>query len=88
VPAPSIVFSFILATLYGTSFHFLAGGDARRLALFLLAGWMGFALGQILGEVFQIDVANIGSLHFSTATFGAYIALFVVMILTRRQPTR
>ena len=33
MPGPSIVFSFILATLYGAAFHLVSGGDARRLAL-------------------------------------------------------
>ena len=84
MPAPSFVFGFLLATLYGSSFHFLLGGDARRLALFLLAGWIGFALGQIIGDLLQLDTGNIGALHFAMATVGAYLGLFIVMLLTRR----
>jgi uncharacterized membrane protein YeaQ/YmgE (transglycosylase-associated protein family) len=88
MPAPAVIFGFLLATLFGASFHFLLGGDARRLALFLLAGWIGFALGQIAGDLFQIDFASVGILNFCPATSGAYIALAVVMILTRtgKQP--
>jgi len=88
LPAPSVVFGFVLATLYSTSFHFLLGGDARRLALFILAGWIGFALGQILGDLMNLDFAGIGPLNFCPATSGAYLALLVVLVLTRRNPLR
>ncbi|MCL4875397.1 MAG: hypothetical protein KJ064_02000 [Anaerolineae bacterium] len=84
MPGPSLVFGFMLATFYGSTFHFILGGDARRLALFLLAGWLGFALGQIVGEILQINAINIGPLHFFTATIGALIGLFTVTVLTNR----
>lgn len=83
MPSPSIVFSFIVATLYGSSFHLLAGGDARRLALFLLAGWIGFALGQIIGEVLTVSIVAVGAVHFFTASVGAYLALLMVWFMTR-----
>jgi uncharacterized membrane protein YeaQ/YmgE (transglycosylase-associated protein family) len=82
-----MVFSFILATLYGSAFHVISGGDARRLALFLLAGWVGFAVGHGFGEAFTITLLDIGPLHILPATVGAWIALALARILTR-QPTR
>ena len=48
LPGPTATFGFILATLYGAGFHFVVGGDVRRLALFLLSAWVGFGLGQLL----------------------------------------
>jgi hypothetical protein len=86
MPGPSIVFSFILATLYGASFHMVSGGDARRLALFLLAAWLGFALGHSLGEVVGISFLDIGPLHMLPATIGAWLALVVASLLTRQPP--
>lgn len=86
MPSPSIVFSFMLATLCGSLFHVFAGGDARRLALFLLAGWVGFTLGQIVGELVEITVITIGPLNVVTALTGAVIALLTVWLLTRRKP--
>lgn len=85
MPGPSLTFSFILATLLGAGFHLLFGGDARRLALFLLAGWMGFALGQTLGVLFEIDVLKIGPLRAFSATAGALTALLVAQVLTAGQ---
>ena len=85
--SPSFVFSFILATLYGAAFHLVSGGDARRLALFLLAAWLGFGMGHVLGEVFNVVLLDVGPLHILSATIGAWLALVVARILTR-QPAR
>ena len=87
MPGPSIVFSFILATLYGAAFHLVSGGDARRLALFLLAAWLGFGLGQAFGEMVGVTLMDIGSLHMLPATVGAWLALVVARLLTR-QPSK
>ncbi len=87
MPSPSVVFSFIVATLYGASFHLVSGGDARRLALFLLAAWLGFGLGHVFGDVLDITFLDVGPLHMLTATIGAWLALVVARVLTR-QPER
>ncbi|MFO7320166.1 MAG: hypothetical protein DIU68_000420 [Chloroflexota bacterium] len=88
MPGPTLTFAFIVATLYGALFHLIVGGDARRLALFLLAGWLGFAVGHMLGVTLQIDILNIGALRVFSATIGALIALIVAAALTARQPRR
>jgi uncharacterized membrane protein YeaQ/YmgE (transglycosylase-associated protein family) len=90
LPNPTTTFGFILATLFGATFHLVMGGDARRLALFLLAGWVGFGLGHVLGAVFGINILNIGTLHIFTASIGAVIALFAARLLTsnRSRSTR
>lgn len=88
MPGPTLMFAFIVATLYGALFHLLIGGDARRLALFLLAGWLGFAVGHILGVTLQIDILNIGALRVLAASFGALVALIAASALTARRPRR
>ncbi len=82
MPGPNTTLAFILATLYGATFHLIMGGDARRLALFLLSGWVGFVLGHLLGAVFEINILNIGTLRIVSASLGAMIALFVAHVLT------
>ena len=79
---PTTIFGFILATLFGAAFHIFVGGDARRLALFLLAGWVGFGLGHLVGVIFSINVFNIGTLHIATAVLGAVMALVSAHVLT------
>jgi hypothetical protein len=88
MPSPSVVFSFILATLYGAAFHLVSGGDARRLALFLLAAWLGFGLGHSFGEMVSMSFMDIGPLHMLPATVGAWLALVVARLLTRQPPRR
>ena|SRR5579871_1942580 len=83
MPGPSITFGFILATLYGAVFHLILGGDIRRLALYLLASWLGFVLGHIFGSIFGLDIFNIGALHTFSATLGALLALVSARLLTR-----
>ncbi len=82
MPSPSITLGFILATLYGAAFHLVVGGNARRLAFFLLAGWLGFVLGQVFGVVFAVQVLDMGALHLLSATFGSVLALFMARVLT------
>ena len=84
MPSPSLVFSFILATLFGSTFHFIAGGDARRLAMLLMSSWMGFALGQIAGELLNLEIASIGPLNLIPASIGAFLALLLTWFFTRR----
>jgi uncharacterized membrane protein YeaQ/YmgE (transglycosylase-associated protein family) len=82
VPAPTLTFAFILATVLGALFHLIMGGDARRLALFLLAGWIGFGLGHLIGTALGINLFNVGTLRLVSATLGAIIALVAAAFFT------
>lgn len=88
MPGPSTTFGFIIATLLGASFHLIFGGDARRLALFLLSGWLGFGLGHMLGVLFEIDFFNVGSLRMMSAVLGALTTLMVARMMTSNRTRR
>jgi hypothetical protein len=88
LPGPTVVFGFMLATLLGAAFHLVFGGDARRLALFLLAGWAGFGIGHVAGVLFGINLLNIGTLRVVSATFGAVLALGTTSMLTPKRPRK
>lgn len=88
MPTPTATLGFILATLSGAIFHLIMGGDARRLALFLLAAWIGFGLGHILGVILEINILNIGTLRLGAAVFGAALALVVAHFLTAKPTSR
>jgi len=79
---PILTFGFILATLFGAGFHLLFGGGARRLALFLVVSWLGFALGHIIGILFDVNLFNIGSIRFFSAAICTAIFLFFAHIIT------
>lgn len=73
-----------MATLYGAIFHLIRGGDVRRLAIYMLAGWIGFLLGQMVGMMTEFPFFNIGPIHMVTATLGALIALFFTQFIMSR----
>jgi hypothetical protein len=72
---PTLLLAFTLSTLYGAGFHLWQGGGARRLALYLTAGWLGFALGHLLGEWLGLTWLRVGALNALAATVGSAIAL-------------
>ena len=73
--ASGLVLGFLLATAYGAGFHILLGGPARRILLYVLAAWLGFAIGHLLGGWFNINLFKLGALHLFSASLGAWIAL-------------
>lgn len=82
LPTPTFVFALIVATLLGTLAHFIFGGDARRLVLFLIVAWVGFALGHVLGVAFRIDILNVGTLRLFAALLGGSMLLAFTILLT------
>ena len=73
--------AFALATLYGAGFHVWQGGSARRLALYLLAGWLGFTIGHFAGDALGIHLLKVGALNAFAATIGSLIALAAARLL-------
>ncbi|MCS6909513.1 MAG: hypothetical protein NZM11_02945 [Anaerolineales bacterium] len=84
---PTLLFAFILSTLYGAGFHLWQGGDARRLLLYLLAGWLGFVLGHLIGDLLGIRLLAVGALNTFTATLGSAVALFAARLLALNETT-
>jgi hypothetical protein len=73
----TLLLAVAVATIYGAAFHVWQGGGARRLALYLLAGWLGFTLGHLLGNLLGLHLVMIGELNIFTATLGSALALFL-----------
>lgn len=88
MPGPNFVFSLIIATLLGAAFHLIAGGNARRLVLFLVSAWVGFTLGQIAGDAFEISLFRIGDLRIVPATIGALFMILLAYVFTSGRTTR
>jgi hypothetical protein len=82
MPTPAVILGFILATLYGAVFHLIMGGELRRMAFFLLASWLGFALGQLFGTLGGFKLLSIGQINTFSATLGAWLALLAAHFLT------
>jgi len=84
--AAGLVLGFILATAYGAGFHFIKGGPARRIILYIVAAWVGFALGQFAGDWLNIEILRLGAVHLLTASVGAWLALFATQWLVIVEP--
>lgn len=82
--ASGLVLGFLLATAYGAAFHFIVGGQPRRIILYVLASWVGFALGHFIGDLIGIDVLQLGAVHLFTASLGSWLALILSWLLSDR----
>jgi uncharacterized membrane protein YeaQ/YmgE (transglycosylase-associated protein family) len=74
---PTLLLGLILSTLYGALFHLWRGGSAGRLLLYLLLAWIGFWLGQLIGNLFNVSFDMLGQLHLLFATLGSLIFLAI-----------
>ena len=77
IAASGFVLGFLLATAYGAAFHFIVGGPARQILLYILASWIGFATGHFLGDFINLELFKLGALHLFSASLGAWAALIV-----------
>ena len=56
--AAGLVLGFLLASIYGGVFHLIFGGPIRRILVYLFAAWVGFFVGQFIGDFFNFDQAR------------------------------
>jgi hypothetical protein len=83
--AAPLILGFLLATAYGAAFHVILGGPARRILLYLLAAWLGFTIGHILGEWLNLRLLALGVVNLFSASLGAWIALLLSWWLAGQQ---
>ncbi len=57
---PAIVFSFFLASIFGSLMHIWRNGGLFRLVLYLVLSWIGFFAGHIIAQVFSINFFKFG----------------------------
>jgi len=84
MPNPVFVFAFVIATMYGLGFHVILGGDARRMVLFVVTSWVGFLLGQYIGDYLEVNVLKIGVIHLLPASITAVGLLIFAHALTAK----
>jgi hypothetical protein len=82
ISASGLFLGFLLATAYGAAFHFIMGGPAKRILLYVLASWIGFAIGHFIGDLINLELFKLGVLHLFSASLGAWIALIASWWIT------
>ena len=83
--SPSFALSFLIATLVGAVGHLITGGPVRKLILFILASWVGFAIGQAFGEIMDIQAMRIGAVNVMAGTLGSVTGVITAAILALRR---
>jgi uncharacterized membrane protein YeaQ/YmgE (transglycosylase-associated protein family) len=74
---PTIFLGLVLSTLYGALFHLWRGGNAGRLLLYLLLAWIGFWVGQLIGNFLGVTFDTLGQLHLFFSILGSVVFLAV-----------
>jgi hypothetical protein len=73
--SPPLILSLIIASAYAAIFNLWQGGSARDLLIYLVACWLGFAIGELAGDFLGLDVLMIGQIHVMEGTIGALLLL-------------
>jgi hypothetical protein len=74
---PYLLLSFLIGAIYGALFHLWRGEKPRDLAIFFLAGVIGFGVGQALGNLIGLNMVLIGPIHLVEATLISWVGLFL-----------
>jgi hypothetical protein len=72
---PAIVFSFFVASIFGSLMHIWRNGGLFRLVLYLVLSWIGFFAGHILGQLLSINFLNLGTIHLGMGILGSLVLL-------------
>ncbi len=83
--ASGLVLGFLLATIYGAGFHLIFGGPVKRILVYLAAAWLGFFIGQFLGDFFNFEFLKLGKIHLVSATLGAWALLLIAWWLVGQE---
>jgi hypothetical protein len=74
--SPSLFLAGLLSSAYASLFHIWKGRSLADLLLYLVAAWLGFGLGQLVGEAHGLRLFMIGPVHVVEGTLLAWLLLF------------
>lgn len=79
--SPTMALGAVISTAFAALFHIWQKGDILALRRYLLAAWLGFAAGHLLGDIVGIHWLQLGQLNVVSGTIGAALALLVAKSL-------
>ncbi len=80
---PAILFSLLIALLYGALYHLVRDGGFWRLILYFILSILGFALGHLIGLWRGWVWIPLGTINLGVSTVGAFVVLLLGDWLTR-----
>jgi len=75
--SPPFVLSAVVSTALAALFNLWQGGNTRDLTLYLVAGWLGFAIGELVGDWIGLDLLMIGEVHVAESCLTCGLLLFL-----------
>ena len=84
---PALLLSLLLASGYGLAFYLWRGQGLRDILFFWLAAAVGFASGQVVGELWGFVPWTIGQVHVIEATLVALLFLGIAQWLRQDRKT-
>jgi hypothetical protein len=85
---PAILFSLLIALLYGALYHLVRDGGFWRLILFCFLSVFGFALGTLVGMWRGWVWIPLGTINLGVSTIGSFLILLLGDWLTRFETNR
>lgn len=83
---PGLVLSLLLASAYAAAFHLWQGRRWRDLLFFWLAAIIGFASGQLTGQMLALVPWTIGQVRIVEGTLVAFLFLGVARWIMSEKP--
>jgi hypothetical protein len=84
--ASGLVLGFLMSTIYGAAFHLIIGGPPRKLLLYVVVSWLGFAIGHFVGDLLNVEFLKLGAMHLFAASIGSWTALLLAWFFSDRAP--
>ena len=84
---PAILFSLLIALLYGAIYHLIRDGGFWRLILYCLLSIFGFAVGYFVGLWRGWVWIPLGTINFGVCTVGSLVFLLLGDWLSRFEVT-
>ena len=80
---PSLLFTLLIALLYGALYHLFRGGGFWRLIFYLGLSVIGFAIGELAGYWSGWVIVPLGALDIGSASIGSLVILILGDWLSR-----
>jgi hypothetical protein len=72
---PAILLSLLFASILGLTFHIIVGGRGWRILFYVLFSWLGFVLGNAVGNAINWKWMNVGPIMAIPASLGSIITM-------------
>lgn len=75
---PALILAIVIASAYAALFNLWRNGTPRDLVFYVIAAWVGLGLGQIAGEMLQLNWGKLGSLYMVEGTLFCWAMLLLM----------